>query len=77
MTDLDKLREQFKAAVAGLSNYKRTDAWSYVAALELRIQTKDKEIEKLAEAYNKAHDDGYNEGQRDAEVAESLERLDP
>lgn len=51
MTDLDKLRQRFKEAVAGLPNYKRTDAWSYIAALELVIQGKDKEIGRLANAY--------------------------
>lgn len=76
MADLDNLREAFKSAVARLPDYKRTDAWSYVAALELRIQAKDKEIQQLAEAYDKAHDDGYDEGQRDADIAATLERYD-
>jgi hypothetical protein len=58
--DLDALRERFKQAIGGLPNYKRTDAWSYVAALEVVIQRKDKEIEKLADSYEQGERAGMS-----------------
>lgn len=55
---LDDLRERFKSHVSNLPNYKRTDVWSYIAALEAVIQHKDKEISKLADSYTKGYEGG-------------------
>lgn len=46
--DLAKLEQNFKDAVGGLPNYKRTVAFEYVNALSRKIEALAKEVNDLA-----------------------------
>lgn len=47
--DLAKLEQDFKDAVGGLPNYKRSMAFEYVNALRRKIEALAKEIGELAD----------------------------
>lgn len=46
-TRYEGMRDAFKAAIDGLPNYKRGNAWEFVKALESRIEALDAEVKRL------------------------------